>query len=72
MSIETTMTEMPEIWDQYDFQEKHFTIGNGKKPYHFWTWGPCGLCYAYRCMESGHAGCKRAVEPSQKVFIHIN
>jgi hypothetical protein len=39
MSIETTMTEMPEIWDQYDFQEKHFTIGNGKKPYHFWTWG---------------------------------
>lgn len=67
--IETTMTEMPSIAEKVDWS--HFTIGKGKKPYHFWVFGACGLAYCYRQMESGHAGCKRQVEPTDKVVLHL-
>lgn len=68
-SIETTMTDMPRIAEQIEW--KYFTVGRGKKPYHFWTWGQCGVAYCYRQMPNGQAGCRRQVEPKDKVLIHL-
>jgi hypothetical protein len=70
--IKTTMAEMPRLWEEdYEQSRKHFTVGSGKAEYCMWTFGPCGLAYCYRVDKDGYACGRRAVEPSQTVFIHL-
>ena len=71
-TIETTMARLPQIWDEHDdyVNSLSFTVGRGKREYHIWTCGPCGLHYCYASFADG-LGCKRAVEPGQQVFLHI-
>lgn len=54
--------------EKWDF----FTIRKGKAQYHFWTVGSVGCYYAYKCMESGHAGCKRQIEENTIIKVHTN
>ena len=70
--IKTTMSRLPEIWDNNDEPGNilSFTVGRGKREYHIWTCGPCGLHYCYASFPDG-LGCKRAVEPDQTVFLLI-
>ena len=68
------MADMPQIWDEYggsDYQKKHFTVGRGKAKYCLWTCGHCGLFYCFSVDQDGYACNKRAVEPTAKVFLHI-
>lgn len=67
------MAEMPRLWEEkYEKSRKYFTVGRGKSQYCLWTFGPCGLAYCYGINEDGHACKRRAVEPGQTVFIHLN
>lgn len=71
-TIETRMTDLPAIWDDYGWNDKHFTVGSGKAQYCLWTPGPCGLYYCYRVDADGYACKRRAVEPTAKVFLHVD
>jgi len=70
--IQTTMSNLPNLWDEHDYPPNSlsFTVGRGKREYHIWTCGPCGLHYCYASFPDG-LGCKRAVEPSAPVTLHV-
>lgn len=52
-----------------DFDWIYFTIGRGKKPYHFWTCSPYGFYYLFRLMPDGHAGARRAIENDVRATV---
>lgn len=64
------MCDLPRIWD-YASDDRFFTVGKGKRQYHIWACGACGLHYCYASTPDGLAY-KRAVEPTQTVTLHAS
>ena len=72
--ITCKMTDAPTFIESREYRDviDGFTIGRGKTKYHYWKPGPCGLYYCFRFVDDqGHVGCRRAVEPTQLVTIHL-
>jgi hypothetical protein len=69
------MQRLSSFGEAIEFMEnsnwKFFTVGNGKKPYHFWVCGS-NCYYLFRCLENGHAGAKRQINNNVNITIYGN
>ena len=70
--ITITPGELDDIKFRHEFE--YFTIGRGKKRYHFVTIAnnSCGLYYALRLFKDGSLGARRAMEPTTPIHCFVN